>query len=111
MARLYISQKRIDAWSAENRIDVKGDIMTLVEHKRSFTIRPAVRFLKVSGGEEDPHDLVGKVKAETEIADMGADHMADSVIVGETAYDVENGFVGEALPKGVVRGTLEQKTL
>jgi hypothetical protein len=110
MARLYISQKRIDAWSAENRIDVKGDIMTLVEHKRSFTIRPAARFLKVSGGEEDPHDLVGKVKAATEIADMGADHMADSVIVGETAYDVENGFVGEALPKGAMRGTVEQKT-
>jgi hypothetical protein len=41
---------------------------------------------------------------------MGADLMADSVIYGETAYDVENGFVGEALPKGAARGTVEQKT-
>lgn len=110
MARLYISQKRIDAWSAENRIDVTGDIMTLVEHKRSFTIHPAVRFLKVSVGEDDPHDLVGKVKAAAELEDMGADHMADSVIFGDIAYEVENGFVGEALPKSVVRGTVEQKT-
>ena len=107
MARLYISQKRIDAWSAENRIDVRGDVMTLVEHQRSFTIQPAVRFLKVSVGEEDPHDLLGKVMAEEELVTMGADHMADSVIFGETAYDVENGFVGEPLPKGAARGTVD----
>jgi hypothetical protein len=109
MARLYISQNRIDAWSAENRIDVKGDRMTLVEHKRSFTLHPAVRFLKVSGGGEDPHDLVNKVKAIDELATMGADLMADSVIYGETAYDVENGFVGEALPKSAMRATVEPK--
>ncbi|ACY19261.1 conserved hypothetical protein [Haliangium ochraceum DSM 14365] len=100
MARLYISQSRMDAWSAEDRIDVKGDTMTLTELKRSFTIEPAVRFLKVSGDEDDPHELLGKVKAVGELEDMGADHLADSVLFEETAYDVENGFIGKPLPKG-----------
>lgn len=108
MARLYISQNRIDTWSVENRIDIKGDRMTLVEHGRAFLIQPAVRFLKVSDDNQDPHDLLGKVKDVQELETMGADHMADSVIFGDTPYDVENGFVGEPLPKGAEHGTVEQ---
>lgn len=104
MARLYISQRRMDAWTAENRLAVKGEIMTLVELNRSFTIRPAVRFLKVAGGDEDPHGFVGTVKEETELVNIGADHMATSVIYVETAYEVENGFVGTPLPRGAKPG-------
>ena len=62
MSRLYISQKRIDSWTTENRIAITGDTMILVEFKRTFRIRPAVRILKVEGSEEDPRGLVGKVK-------------------------------------------------
>lgn len=109
MARLYISQARVDSWSAEDRIAISGETMTLVEHGRAFTIQPAVRFLAVSGAEEDPHDLLGKVKALDELEQMGADHMASSVIYVETAYDVENGFIGEPLPRSATRGTLVRK--
>ncbi|WP_428268511.1 hypothetical protein [Haliangium sp.] len=97
MARLYISQKRIDIWSGENRIDIRGDVMTLVEHGRDFRVEPAARFLAVSGGGDDPHDLLGKVKSARELEQMGADLMADSVIYTDTAYDVEEGFIGEPL--------------
>ena len=107
MARLYISQQRIDTWSTENRIDLKGDTMILVEHGRAFTIEPAARFLAISGGGDDPHDLLGKVKSSHELNEMGADHMADSVIYGDTAYDVENGFIGQPLPPGSSAGTVE----
>lgn len=99
MARLYISQGRLDTWSSENKVDIVSDVMTLVELDQSFTICPAVRFLEVAGGEEDPHELIGKVKDEKELAAMGADHLASSVIYGDTAYDVENGFVGDPLPR------------
>lgn len=109
MARLYISQNRVDSWSAENRIEISADTMTLVEHGRAFIIQPAVRFLAVSGAEEDPHDLVGKVKNLDELAAMGADHMASSVIYGDSAYDVENGFIGEPLPRGTKRGAVSRE--
>lgn len=98
MARLYISQDRLDTWSSENKVDIENDVMTLVELDRSFSIQPAVRFLEVAGGEDDPHGLVGKVKDHRELSAMGADHLASSVIYVDTAYDVENGFVGDPLP-------------
>lgn len=98
MTRLYISQKRIDAWSTNNRIVIEGEVMTLVELDRSFSILPAVRILSVEGADEDPHDLVGKVKDDEELASMGADHLSTSLIYQDTAYKVENGFVGDPLP-------------
>src|SRR5262249_55218835 len=72
--------------------------MTLAELGRVFEIKPAVHFLGVAGGDVDPHKLVGLVKDEEELAKMGADHMAGSVIYVDTAYDVQNGFVGVPLP-------------
>ena len=98
MARLFISVERLEAWTAENRVAIDGDRMTLTELGRAFAIRPAVHFIGVTGDESDPHGLVGLVKDEEELSTMGADHMADSVIYVDTAYEVQNGFVGEPLP-------------
>jgi hypothetical protein len=99
VARLFISVERLEAWSAENRVLVEGPRMTLTELGRVFEIRPAVHFLSVAGGDVDPHGLLGLVKDEGELAVMGADHMAGSVIYVDTAYDVQNGFLGVPLPR------------
>ncbi len=96
MARLFISQGRLDAWSAEDRVRIDADIMTLAGDGRSFKLRPAIRFLKVSGGGgPDPHHLVGRVKLLDDVARLGGEQFMESVIVGETAYDVQSGFLGE----------------
>ena len=100
MTRLYISQKRIDAWTSDNRLEIDGDIMTLVELGRSFKILPAVRILAVESGDNDPGKMVGRVKDEQELASLGADHLASSLILGDIAYKVENGYIGQPLPKG-----------
>jgi hypothetical protein len=104
MARLFISQERLDAWNEDNRIHVSGDTMTLVEDGRSFTISPAVRFLRVAGGDPDPHDLVGKVRGEEELAAVGAEHYMESVLLGDVAYDVQCGFLGVVVPRRPGRG-------
>ena len=98
--RLFISQKRIDAWIEDNRIQIEGETMTLVEDGRAFAMMPAVRFMAVAGGGDDPHDLLGRVKTEAALDEMGADHYMDSVILGDTAYDVQTGFVGLPRPRG-----------
>jgi hypothetical protein len=102
VARLFISVERLEAWTAENRVEIDGDRMTLTELGRSFAIKPAVHFLGIVGasgaGDQDPHELVGLVKDTEQLASMGADHMADSVIYADTAYEVQNGFVGDPLP-------------
>jgi hypothetical protein len=98
VARLFISVERLETWTAENRVSLDGDRMTLTELGRDFRIRPAVHFMGVNGNEVDPHGLVGLVKDEDQLNAMGADHMANSVIYVDTAYEVQDGFVGEPLP-------------
>ncbi len=100
MAQLFISQERLDAWNAEHRVSLAGDIMTLADDGRSFRIRPAVRFLRVAGSAEDPNRLLDTVRDERSLDAMGADHYMYSVILGETAYDVQPGFLGEPLVRG-----------
>jgi hypothetical protein len=94
VARLFISNHRLEAWSSEGKISLEGTRMLLNELGRAFEIKPAVFFARVAGGDPDPHDLLGKVKDEEELAKMGADHMASSVIYVDTAYEVVAGFVG-----------------
>jgi hypothetical protein len=99
MAELFISQDRLDAWTSEQRIELTGDIMTLADDGRSFKIRPAVRFLQIIGSDKDPNRLVNKVKDEAALTQMGADHYVTSVILGEVAYEVQPGFLGQPMPR------------
>ena len=94
MARLFISQDRLDNWAAEDRVKVEGDRMTLSGDGRAFKIATAVRFMEVSGGGEDVSALVGKVRTIDQLEAEGGEHYMDSVIIGDTAYDVQQGFLG-----------------
>jgi hypothetical protein len=99
MARLFISQERLDEWTSDDKailIDVR---LTLKELDRAFAVEPAVRFMKVAGDEEDPNDLVDRVKTEEELIEIGADLYMNSVIHGDVAYDVQPGFLGQPEPK------------
>jgi hypothetical protein len=98
MARLFISGSKLEALTAANKVSIDAGVLNLTELGRSFRIEPAVRFVGVAGGDGDPHGLVGLVKSEEELAGMGADHMATSVIYVDTAYEVQPGFLGEPLP-------------
>ncbi len=73
--------------------------LVLTELGRAFQVVPAVRFVKVAGGEPDPNDLLNLVKTEEELVELGADLYMNSVIHGDIAYDVQPGFVGRAEPK------------
>ncbi len=99
MARLFISQERLDEWTADEKASLVEDLLTLTELGRSFAVEPAVRFVSVAGNEEDPNDLLNKVKTEEELVQIGADLYMNSVIHGDVAYDVQPGFVGRAEPK------------
>jgi hypothetical protein len=98
MSRLFISVERLEAWSAEGRATLEGDRMTLTELGRAFGMQPGIHFLKVTGGDEDPNDLVGRVKSKHALEEMGGELFGNSVIFKDTAYDVIEGFIGEPLP-------------
>ncbi|MDQ3368470.1 MAG: hypothetical protein M3680_23840 [Myxococcota bacterium] len=98
MSRLFISVDRLDNWTEEGRAALEGDRMTLTELGRSFSMKPAVAFVKANGQDDDPHDLIGRVKSKQALDEMGAEQFGNSVIYNDTAYDVVDGFIGEPLP-------------
>ena len=98
MSNLFISVERLEAWSGEGRASLDGDCMTLTELNRKFSMKPAVHFIKATGQDHDPHDLIGRVKSKVALEAMGAEQFASSVIYNDTAYEVIDGFMGEPLP-------------
>jgi hypothetical protein len=98
MSRLFISVDRLDAWASEGRAALEGDKMTLTELGRMFSMIPAVCFVKTAGNDDDPYDLVGRVKSKPQLDEMGAEQLSNSVIYQDMAYDVIDGFIGEPLP-------------
>ena len=98
MSRLFISVERLDNWTIEGRASLVGDRMTLIELNRAFAMKPAVHFLRATGQDHDPYDLIGRVKSTEALHEMGAEVFERSVIYNDTAYDVIDGFIGEPLP-------------
>jgi hypothetical protein len=43
---------------------------------------------------------VGRVKVTEDVVRIGGERFMESVILGETAYDVQSGFIGEPLASG-----------
>jgi len=96
---LFVSQALLDAWASQGRIDLDGRSIALLAGQargRRYALEPAVRFLRVAGGGEDPGGLVARVKTLAQVRELGGEPMADSVILGDAAYEVEPGFLAEA---------------
>lgn len=96
---LFVSQAMLDSWAEAGRIDFVGNVMTLLAGDgkgRSYALEPAVRFLKVLGGDQDPNALLHKVKSAAQLRELGAEPAGDSCILGDVAYEVQPGFLAEA---------------
>jgi len=96
---LFVSQALLAAWAGQGRIDLDGRSIALLGGQargRRYALVPAVRFLRVAGGGEDAHGLVARVKTLDQVREIEGEAMADSVVLGEVAYEVEPGFLAEA---------------
>jgi hypothetical protein len=103
MARLFVSQTQMDKWTSEGKVRLDDDVMTLPAMGRSFRLASAVHFTQVVDGADGP-SLLGKVKTDVQLADLGAEHYGVSVILGETGYECIEGFVGTPV-EGAVAGS------
>jgi hypothetical protein len=95
--RLFVPQQMLDQWLSEDRIEVEGDVMAVKPEGQRFTLTTAVFFKFEVTGSPDVHGLVGRVKDLAQISDLGGEHYADSVILGDNAYQVVEGFAGTPL--------------
>ncbi len=102
--RLFVSQETAEIWMSEEHIEIEGEIMTLLPAGQKFQLKTAVHFLDEIAGGGDDAGLIGKVKDVEQLAEIGAEHVADSVILDESAYTVVEGFVGFPILDGALAG-------
>src|ERR1700704_975182 len=92
---LFVPQSVLDKWSEQGRIQVDGNVLTILGEQKSFALTSAVRFIKMEAG-DDNVGLLAKVKTTDALKQMGAEHYMESVILGEVAYQVQQGFLADA---------------
>jgi len=92
---LFVPQSVLAKWSEKGRVELKGHVLILLRENKSFQLTSAVRFLKMEAG-EDVKGLLQKVKTLDALKQMGAEHYRESVILGESAYQVQQGFLADA---------------
>ena len=104
--RVFFPQEALDAWLAEERVSLEDDLLTLLDRGQRFKIEGAVRIVaEVADGGDTP-GLVGKVKTVPQLEALEAEHASGSLVLGDNAYEVVEGFVGlplesaEPLPTG-----------
>ncbi len=112
--RVFLPQEAVDKWLSEHRVEIHSDIMTLTKDKQRFLLKSAVHFLEELTGGKDHAALVGKVKDLNELSELGAELCADSVVLGDNAYRVVEGFIGEAVldsPSGQKKAHYRENTV
>jgi hypothetical protein len=92
--RLFLPQAQLEEWALEDKADVKDDQLVVTGEQGVYPVTPAVHILQVVSG-EDTQGLVTKVKTEDQLKTLGAEQMADSVLLGDTAYEVVPGYLAE----------------
>ena len=92
---LFVPQSVLDKWSEQGRIQVDGNVLTILGEGKNFALTSAVRFMKMEAG-DDTAGLLQKVKTTDALKQMGAEHYMESVILGESAYQVQQGFLADA---------------
>jgi hypothetical protein len=92
---LFVPQSVLDRWSEQGKVQVEGHVLTILGENKAFALTAAVRFLKMEAG-DDVAGLLQKVKTQEALKQMGAEHYMESVILGDAAYQVQQGFLADA---------------
>src|SRR5258708_12190457 len=88
---LFVPQSVLDRSSEQGRIQVNGNVLTILGENKNFALSSAVRFIKMEAG-DDTARLLQKVKTTDAPKQMGAEHYPEAGILGELAYQGQQGF-------------------
>jgi hypothetical protein len=93
--KLFIPQETVDSWLSAERVNLEGEMLHLPEGGPVLRLVPGCYFRSVQAGSDETFKLLGKVKTKAAVSALGAEMYMNSVILGETAYEVEAGFVAK----------------
>lgn len=91
--RMFIPQPTLEAWLESGNVVLEGTQVRLEHLAKTYDLIPAVRFLRAVPEDAAP-ELIGKVLTERRIAELGGELLGQSVVFGDTAFEVDVGFVG-----------------
>ncbi len=89
---LFISQVDLEAWVEQGKAALEDGVLTLQEESVAYRLEPGVRIGELLAG-DDQAGLVGEIRTVVALQSAGAEYCRDSVIMGDTAYSCEEGFV------------------
>jgi hypothetical protein len=94
--RLFFAQEAVDGWLEAGRVTLEGDVLSLPAGP-TFRLLSAVVFQAEVGSGVDAFSLCGKVKSHPELEAMSGELATGSVLIGDSAYEVVDGFLAELL--------------
>ncbi|MCK9521888.1 MAG: hypothetical protein M0R76_02445 [Proteobacteria bacterium] len=92
--RMFWPQAQMDEWVLDEKAVIADNVLSLHDDPLKYALHQALHFVADVADGTDPHQLVGKVKEVQTVLEMGAEHYMDSVILGDAAYQVVQGFTG-----------------
>lgn len=92
--RVFFPQPVLDKCLVDGSIEVAGNEMTILAEHRKYRVAEAVHIMREVTGTPDQNDLVGKVKSKMFLEELAAEILEGSMIIGENAYDVVQGWLG-----------------
>lgn len=96
LARVFVPQEALEGWLSAGRVNMVGE--TLFVEGQAFALEGALHFTSEVAGGPDEHELVGRVKTMEQLARLGGEHISASVVLGDNAYEVVEGFVARSEP-------------
>jgi hypothetical protein len=92
--RVFFPQAALDQWIVDGSVELQGGELTVLSAGRQYRLAEAVHVLRDVSGTGDTHELVGLVKARTYLEQLDAELVETSMLIGDSAYDVEPGWLG-----------------
>jgi hypothetical protein len=91
VAKLFLPQNVLAEWLGE-QADVRDGQLLVKGEPGPYPVSQAVHFKALVSG-DDTQKLVTKVKTQEQLQALGAEQMMESVLLGDTAYEVEPGYL------------------
>jgi hypothetical protein len=94
---LFLPQTKLEEWAIAEKADMKDGQLVVAGEAKPYPMAPAVHFAKLVTG-KDERQLLNKVRTQAQLDELKAEQMAESVLLGETAYEVVTGYVLQTEP-------------
>ena len=96
MKRIFFSQSMLDSMVDAGKIKVDKSVLTMLTGDNpTFELKQAYRLVRTIDDTTDPSGLVGQIRSEAELKELGAEIYMDSVIYKDVAYQADPGYIAE----------------